>query len=94
MAEQNAYEKFTQKEWALALMGLMGLTPSGSEFLTPDECTSYVRRRLNYPRIIIELREENATLRRLLGVALEDYDDENCVSRANTIREALAKAAR
>lgn len=35
-----------------------GLTPSGSEFVNdPEFCAAYIRKRTEYPRMIIELRE-------------------------------------
>lgn len=41
-----------------------GLTPSGSEFVDdPEYCAAYIRRRTEYPRMIIELRQDLTTLR-------------------------------
>ena len=92
MAEENAYEKFTKREWAMALVGL---TPSGREFLTPNECASYVRKSRNFPPIIIELREQNATYRELLESVLERFDVEGYESRwCDKIGAALAKEPR
>lgn len=40
-----------------------GLTPSGSEFVNdPAACAAYIRKRTNYPPIIIKLRERVAEL--------------------------------
>jgi predicted RNase H-like nuclease (RuvC/YqgF family) len=48
-------------EWKKAVEGL---TPSGSEFVNdPKACAAYIRKRTEYPRIIIELRAELADLR-------------------------------
>jgi hypothetical protein len=82
---ENAYEKFTKREWAMALVGL---TPGGSEFLTPDECVHYVRRSREFPRTIIELRAQNAQLRRLVEQALDRHDDGG--TWGDTLRAALA----
>lgn len=68
-----SWEKFTAKEWALALQDL---TPGGSEFLTPAECTAWIRRRTEYPRMIIELREDNARLRNSLAEVLDTFKNE------------------
>lgn len=57
--QKPAYEKFTTKEWATALASL---TPGGSEFLTPQECVEYVRKKTNYPSIIIRLKNHNSVL--------------------------------
>lgn len=61
--EGNAFEQFSKREWAMALVGL---TPGGSEFLTPDECVHFVRSRTNYPSIIIELRKQVKALREIV----------------------------
>ena len=68
MSEINAFEKFSKREWAMALVGL---TPGGSEFLTPDECTYYIRKSRAYSSIIVELRKQNAELRNAAKDALE-----------------------
>ena len=57
--DRPCWEKFTSKEWACALVGL---TPGGSEFLTPAECVAHLRDRFNYPRQIIDLRKRVAEL--------------------------------
>ena len=51
--KRPSWEKYSAKEWAQALQGL---TPGGSEFQTPEECVAFVRKRTNYPQIIIRLR--------------------------------------
>lgn len=57
--DRPSWDKFTAKEWALALQSL---TPGGSEFLTPQECVAHVRQRMNYPRMVVELREALAAM--------------------------------
>ena len=92
MSEINAFEKFSKREWAMALVGL---TPGGSEFLTPDECVFYVRRARQFPRIIIELREQNAMYRRLLESVLERFDIGGYDARwCDEMRAALAQEPR
>ena len=86
-----SWEKFSAKEWALALQSL---TPSGSEFLTPAECVAFVRRSREFPPIIIRLREERESLRAALGSLLEQVfqmkdmfsDEDECI--ANAIADA------
>ena len=38
---------------------VVGLTPSGSEFVDdPEYCAAFIRKRTEYPRMIIDLREQ------------------------------------
>lgn len=60
------------KEWKKAIEGL---TPSGSEFVNdPKACAEYIRRRTNYPKMIIDLRAENERLRDGISLILTDLD--------------------
>lgn len=84
-----SWEKFSAKEWALALQSL---TPSGSEFLTPAECVAWVRRSREFPSIIIRLREEKAVLRAALqgcGDRWDKHDEEDAPELGAMIRKAL-----
>jgi hypothetical protein len=64
-------KEHTAKEWRQALQGL---TPGGSEFLTPEECAAYVRKRTAYPRMIIEMRHERKYLIEAVEAALVACD--------------------
>lgn len=69
-SDAPSWEKYPAKEWALALQGL---TPSGSEFVTPAECVAYVQRAMHrdLPTIVVRLREQNKTLRDTLRTMLD-----------------------
>lgn len=91
MDERPSWEKFSAKEWALALVGL---TPGGSEFLTPDACVAWIRRSRDFPSIIVQLREEKDLLRSALqGCAdrWDDLDEEDAPALGAKIRTALAR---
>jgi hypothetical protein len=89
MDNRPSWEKFSAKEWALALQGL---TPGGSEFLTPDACVAWIRRSREFPPIIIRLREEKAALRSALqGCAgrWDNLDEEDAPELGAQIRMTL-----
>lgn len=45
-----------------------GLTPSGSEFVDdPEACAAYIRKRCQYPQMIIDLREQVDALNKRLA---------------------------
>jgi hypothetical protein len=84
-----SWEKYTAQEWALALQGL---TPGGSEFLTPDGCAAWIRRSREFPPIIIRLRKEKALLRSALQGCYgrwDDLDEEDAPALGEQIRMAL-----
>ena len=54
MDDRYPWEKFSAKEWSLALQSC---TPGGSEFVTPAECVAHIKERTRYPRIILEQRD-------------------------------------
>lgn len=73
-----SWEKYPAKEWALALQGL---TPGGSEFLTPAECVAHAQKKMgrDWPSIIVRLRDQNKDMREILQgilhwLELEDVD--------------------
>jgi len=52
-----------------------GLTPSGSEFVDdPENCAAYIRKRTQYPQIIINLRAGNERLRGELADMQATFD--------------------
>ena len=67
------WEKFTAKEWSLALQGL---TPGGSEFVTPQECVEYIRKKFAHPSVFIEQRKRIAELEERVS-ELEDVIDQS-----------------
>lgn len=83
-----------------------GLTPSGSEFVDdPENCAAYIRKRTQYPQIIINLRAGNERLRGELAQAkrehagslvkeVQDHIDELAVAerRAEAAERELAQA--
>ena len=86
-----SWEKFTAKEWALALQDL---TPGGSEFLTPRECADYVRERTNYPQIIIRQREQIKELQAALRAMLEAYASRADWSKPRELHAAVYVAGK
>lgn len=52
-----------------------GLTPSGSEFVNdPENCAAFIRKRTQYPRMIIELREKLQAAKSLAAARLADQE--------------------
>jgi hypothetical protein len=84
LRDSSSWEKFSAKEWALALQSL---TPCGSEFLTPQECAEYVRKRTAYPRMVIELREA-------LGGMLAAYAPQADWAQPKTLHSAVLLAGK
>jgi hypothetical protein len=61
-SERQKYDELLAKckRWEKAIVGL---TPGGSEFVgDPEYCAAYIRKRTEYPRMIIELRKERDEL--------------------------------
>lgn len=62
-----------KERWRRAIEGL---TPSGSEFYNdPEYCAEYIRKRTQYPKMIIELREQVARLERERDAARSEVLD-------------------
>lgn len=53
-----------ESELAAWKKAVVGLTPSGSEFVDdPKRCAEYIRKSTNYPKMIVEMRAELAAMR-------------------------------
>jgi hypothetical protein len=64
------WERFSAKEWSLALQSL---TPGGSEFTEPSECVAYVRKRFDRQSpitLILNLKKEIQQLQEACKKAL------------------------
>lgn len=96
LADWREQEKLLAR-WKKAVEGL---TPGGSEFVDdPEYCAAYIRKRCNYPRMIIEMREREAKYRELLEAAVQaDLQIEYMQSKfketgsGNSVRAQLQRA--
>jgi hypothetical protein len=71
LADRDAKIAELGKQVARWKKAIEGLTPSGSEFVDdPEFCATYIRKRTEYPRMIIEMRQQITALVTALTWAL------------------------